>query len=343
MSRLFFGHLARDVKEKDIEKLLRPYGPVRDIYVRDGFGFVEFNHFKDADDCIRELNGSDFFGERMIVEHARTRRERERERFPINERRRDGRGPPVRTPNRIILENLPFSSSWQDIKDFVRPVAECSFADVHKYRRGEGILEFHTYGDMKTVLEKLQGAEFGGNRIHMIEAPVHNFGRGGFRRDERPPFMGSSRFNRSPRHERSPRRGRSPFRGRSPRRERSGSPRRPERSPRFANGRSPPRFENGRSPPRFGGPRSPGRFEGMRSPGRYEAPRSPGRFERPRSPGRYEPPRSPSRFERPRSPGRYNGPHSPIRHDDRRTPPRGPIGPPLGNDRSPPIGQRPLE
>lgn len=38
--RVFFGRLAHEVREKDLEKLLRPYGTIRDIYVRDGFGFA---------------------------------------------------------------------------------------------------------------------------------------------------------------------------------------------------------------------------------------------------------------------------------------------------------------
>lgn len=39
-SRVYFGRLARDCRERDIEKLLRSYGEVREIHLRSGYGFV---------------------------------------------------------------------------------------------------------------------------------------------------------------------------------------------------------------------------------------------------------------------------------------------------------------
>lgn len=39
-ARVYFGRLHRDVRERDLEKLLRNYGTIRDIYLKSGFGFV---------------------------------------------------------------------------------------------------------------------------------------------------------------------------------------------------------------------------------------------------------------------------------------------------------------
>lgn len=39
-TRLFFGHLARGTQERDIEKLLKGYGEIRDIALLEHYGFV---------------------------------------------------------------------------------------------------------------------------------------------------------------------------------------------------------------------------------------------------------------------------------------------------------------
>ncbi|KAI0236326.1 hypothetical protein L0F63_003641 [Massospora cicadina] len=104
-SRVYFGRLARDCRERDIEKLLRSYGEVREIHLRSGYGFVEFRDYRDAEDAIYDLHGREFLGERLIVEHARSssRGVREPRRPP----------PPIHTAYRLIVENVAAHASWQ--------------------------------------------------------------------------------------------------------------------------------------------------------------------------------------------------------------------------------------
>jgi RNA recognition motif-containing protein len=40
MSRVFIGRLDRDVRERDVEKLVSRYGEVRDVLMKSGFCFV---------------------------------------------------------------------------------------------------------------------------------------------------------------------------------------------------------------------------------------------------------------------------------------------------------------
>lgn len=40
MSRLFVGHLPYDARERDLERVFREYGDIREVIVKKGYGFV---------------------------------------------------------------------------------------------------------------------------------------------------------------------------------------------------------------------------------------------------------------------------------------------------------------
>lgn len=66
MSRVYFGKLPRDCRERDLEKLAEEFGKIRDVRMLQGFAFVEFQDSRDADDCIRDLDNTRFMGDRYI-------------------------------------------------------------------------------------------------------------------------------------------------------------------------------------------------------------------------------------------------------------------------------------
>ncbi|RWS29562.1 serine/arginine-rich splicing factor 4-like protein [Leptotrombidium deliense] len=70
-TRIYVGRLPYDVRERDIEKFFKGYGRIREILMKDGFAFVEFDDHRDADDAVYELNGKELMGERVSVELAR--------------------------------------------------------------------------------------------------------------------------------------------------------------------------------------------------------------------------------------------------------------------------------
>lgn len=126
-TRVYIGRLPYDVRERDLEKFFKGYGRIREILLKNGFGFVEFDDYRDADDAVYELNGKELLGERVSVEHARGSPHgsdlwRGRNRTPrAPPRRRVGRdnyGPPTRTEYRLIVENLSSRVSWQVINYF---------------------------------------------------------------------------------------------------------------------------------------------------------------------------------------------------------------------------------
>uniref|UniRef100_A0A3Q3IKD1 RRM domain-containing protein n=1 Tax=Monopterus albus TaxID=43700 RepID=A0A3Q3IKD1_MONAL len=154
MPRVYIGRLSYHVREKDIQRFFSGYGKLMEIDLKNGYGFVEFEDNRDADDAVYELNGKELCGD------------------GYSSRSRSGRdkyGPPVRTEYRLIVENLSSRCSWQDLKDFMRQAGEVTYADAHKERTNEGVIEFRTHSDMKRALEKLDGTDINGRKIRLVE------------------------------------------------------------------------------------------------------------------------------------------------------------------------------
>ncbi|XP_037945232.1 serine-arginine protein 55 isoform X2 [Teleopsis dalmanni] len=130
-SRVYVGGLPYGVRERDLERFFKGYGRTRDILIKNGYGFVEFEDYRDADDAVYELNGKELLGERVVVEPARgTARGSHRDRYDdrygnrrggggrYNDKNKNSRsssryGPPLRTEYRLIVENLSSRVSWQ--------------------------------------------------------------------------------------------------------------------------------------------------------------------------------------------------------------------------------------
>lgn len=231
-SRIYVGGLPFGVREKDLERFFKGFGRTRDILLKNGYGFVEFEDSRDADDAVYEMNGKELMGRRIAVELAKsTARGSNRDRYDggrrggrYNERGRNTRfGPPQRTEYRLIVENLSSSVSWQDLKDYVRTAGEVTYCDAHKQRRNEGVVEFASSSDMRRAIEKLDDTELNGRRIRLIEDRRNSRGgRGRSRSHSRSVSRRRSR-SKSARSSRSRSRSKSRSKSKSPVKSRSRS------------------------------------------------------------------------------------------------------------------------
>lgn len=169
-SRVYVGGLPYGTTERDLERFFRGYGRMRDVLIKNGYGFVEFDDYRDADDAVYELNGKKLLGERVTVERARgTPRGRDQWSSRTDHRSHERYGPPTRTNYRLVVENLSSRISWQDLKDYMRQAGEVTYADAHKQHRNEGVVEFASYSDLKNAIEKLDDTELNGRRIRLVE------------------------------------------------------------------------------------------------------------------------------------------------------------------------------
>lgn len=185
--RVYVGRLSHRARESDVERFFRGYGKVRDIMLKNGFGFVEFDDLRDAEDAIHDLNGRDLCGERVMLEIAKGTPRGAGGAFvsgyvpPVSSRnsrssyQSSSRGGDYRSFGRqgargyrLIIENLSTRVSWQDLKDLFRPCGEVMFADAHHYRKNEGVVEFSSKSDVRHAVEKLEGKEINGRKIHLV-------------------------------------------------------------------------------------------------------------------------------------------------------------------------------
>uniref|UniRef100_A0A2K6UVC3 RRM domain-containing protein n=1 Tax=Saimiri boliviensis boliviensis TaxID=39432 RepID=A0A2K6UVC3_SAIBB len=169
MPRVYTGRLSYNVREKDIQRFFSGYGCLLKVDVKNRYGFVEFQGPRDAHDAVYEWNRTEVCGERVTVERARGPR-RDRDGYGYGSRS-GASGCSRRRPSeyRLTVENLSSRCSWQDLKDFMRQAGEVTYADAHKERKNESVIEFRSGSDRKRALDKPDGTEINGRNIRLIE------------------------------------------------------------------------------------------------------------------------------------------------------------------------------
>ncbi|XP_040280293.1 serine/arginine-rich splicing factor 5-like isoform X1 [Bufo bufo] len=147
MPRIYIGRLSHRARQSDVERFFKGFGKILEVDLKNGYGFVEFEDVRDADDAVYEMNGRDLCGERVIVEHTRAPRRGLHNGYGYRKSATEKPGPPVRTMYRLKVENLSARCSCQELKDFMGQVGEVTFVDANHLRPNEGITEFRSYSD----------------------------------------------------------------------------------------------------------------------------------------------------------------------------------------------------
>ena len=123
MAKVFIGNLPDRAKGEDVEDFFYKFGRIREINLKSGFGFVEFEDRRDAEDAVYERDGARLVGEKVTVELAgREKRSRSRSRgrnshvtshwdrrSPQRSRQARGNARPHRTQWALRIENLSSS------------------------------------------------------------------------------------------------------------------------------------------------------------------------------------------------------------------------------------------
>ena len=154
---VFLGNVPQDCRDVDIDRFFNGYGRLTQIVLKRGFCFVFFDEQRDAEDAVKELVGRKLRGEKITLEFAKG----------------DGSEEGKRSINfsqyKIKVENLASTTSWQDLKDYMKQAGEVLYCKAHHEKRGEGTVEFCRRDDMKWALDKLEDTKLDGKRIKLAE------------------------------------------------------------------------------------------------------------------------------------------------------------------------------
>lgn len=183
---VFIGNLTYDTTPEDLRQLFGEVGHVvrADIITsrghHRGMGTVEYTNAQDVDEAIRRFNGMDFMHRELFVRRDNPP--------PVGERReRRGPGPlPRRThPGgfEIFVANLPYSISWQTLKDMFKECSEVIHADVSVdadgYSRGFGTVYVTTRENQIAAIERWNGYELEGRILEVREGKGTDVGSAG--------------------------------------------------------------------------------------------------------------------------------------------------------------------
>jgi arginine/serine-rich splicing factor 4/5/6 len=59
-----FSKVSRRAHQSDLEDFFRGFGRIREVVLKEGYGFVEFGSSRDALDAVRDMDGKSICGER---------------------------------------------------------------------------------------------------------------------------------------------------------------------------------------------------------------------------------------------------------------------------------------
>merc|ERR1740129_1238814 len=179
--RVYVENLNFDTSWQSLKDHMKQVGKVKraDVFFdadgnSTGKGVCEYLYAEDVDRAIRELDGSELDGRplRIVTGGSGGSRGggRGRGRGPRRGPMRKARGGPG---CRVYVGNLPWETSWQDLKDLMRDVGEVLYADIYMDDRGRskgsGVVEFSNPQDAQKATDTMQDYDYNGRNIAIVE------------------------------------------------------------------------------------------------------------------------------------------------------------------------------
>lgn len=222
---IFVGNLSFDTTSEELRNFFQPVGEIvsAEIVMRRGrhrgMGTVEFTNTSAVDEAIRRFNDVEFMGRTIFVKQDRPPPEPKQRAPPplsMNDRvqsnqfyddrgydygnpQRMGQPPQSRGPQQPLYEafilNLPYSFSWQDLKDLFRQAGDVQRADIELdyqgYSRGFGMVFYATEADMLRAIDMFNGFNLEGRVLEVREGRSNQRGgeiarRGSFQEAREP-------------------------------------------------------------------------------------------------------------------------------------------------------------
>lgn len=126
------------------------------------YGFVDFYNYEDADKAVNKLDGKKLLGNRIPVEHGKGVQKGSSGKQATWTTKY---GTLTRTQYKMRVENLSSTITWQDLKDIMRRHGHVTYAEAHKEKKREGLVEFASEEDLNRAFNRTNGERFNGRRI----------------------------------------------------------------------------------------------------------------------------------------------------------------------------------
>lgn len=188
-TRVYVGNLAWQTSWQDLKDHMRKAGNVKraDVFVDEqgrskGCGIVEFDTPEEAQNAIRMLNDTkvddtdrlifvredreDRGFSQSIIQRGGRRVGGSKPRFASNERNSNGGGRAGGSTHgrQVFVGNLPYTTSWQDLKDLFRQCGNVIRADVMLdaagRSKGQGIVLFESSNEAQRAINMFDNTEY---------------------------------------------------------------------------------------------------------------------------------------------------------------------------------------
>jgi len=179
-NRCYVGNLSYSTKWPSLKDHMREAGEVvfAEVYVdttgkSKGCGIVEYATARDAANAIQTLNATTLDNRPIFVREDREPRQpTNRTRNDTSIRRLGSRfGNASESGKKIFIRNLPFSTSWQDLKDTFSESGKIIHADVLTNKEGvslgSGVILFESREAVSHAIKNFDGITIYGRQIHV--------------------------------------------------------------------------------------------------------------------------------------------------------------------------------
>ena len=159
--KVFIGNVPYDCRENDIHHFFRGYGRIKQVVLKNNYGFCEFLDYGDARDAVRDLNGERLLGVRVTVEMARGETRGEDPRHQTEEK------------YCIYLGHLPSDCSQTDIDRFFNGYGRLTLILL---RKSHCYVFIEERQDAEDAVKELKGRKIRGQSIMLefLEKDVKN-------------------------------------------------------------------------------------------------------------------------------------------------------------------------
>lgn len=69
-TQIYIAKLGPKVNEKDLEYEFRNYGKIKNILLKQGYAFIEYESYTEAKEAVKAMDGNVIEGSRIVVQHA---------------------------------------------------------------------------------------------------------------------------------------------------------------------------------------------------------------------------------------------------------------------------------